>query len=121
MTIQEQNLLKSINKLTHSSEKPFFFDPHDSSLHLVECFSDSLSCCDLSKEINGVIQSLQSKGYLSVVPSYGLDSNHYCLTHKGIHYLQFTAEALAEFLFKSVLIPVIVSLITAIITVYIAR
>lgn len=119
MTIQECKLIKILNKITRKSESPFFYDSNDFSIHLDENEDSKIACGNLSREINGLIKSLWDKGFIESVPTYGIDKDRYCLTHKGIHHLQFSAEEKTKFIVRSVIIPVVVAAITAFFTVYI--
>lgn len=61
-------------------------------------------------EINGILRQLESDGCLVFS---GID---FSLTQKGLHPYQFQWEAFKGFLFKSILVPVLVSLATTLIT-----
>ena len=56
---------------------------------------------------------MEDHGYLALTAPEGLNDQIYHLTHKGLHYLQFSLNALLSFLFKSILVPIIVAFVTA--------
>ena len=65
------------------------------------------------------LNDLESKKYIKFLPTYGADYQNMCLTYKGLHYWYFTFEKMVSFLFKSVVVPIVVSVITTVITLYI--
>lgn len=113
MTLQEFQFLKLIHKLTNHTEKEFYFTKEDLTLRLYDDYHHSLSCTKLSFEVEGIIYSLTQNQYIVHLPDKGMDNNLYRLTHKGIHYFQFTTSQLLAFLAKSVLVPIVVAFITA--------
>ncbi len=119
MTRQELKLIRKLNKLTSKSEIPFFYDISDSSVHLQDSSNRRISCEELDCEINALFQSLIIKHYITTIPVPGVDTDKYCLTHKGIHFAQFTVEKIISFLIKSIFVPVLVAALTTLITMYI--
>ena len=113
MTLQEFQFLKLIHKLTNHTEKEFYFTKEDLTLRLYDNYHHVLSCGKLSFEVEGIIYSLAKNQYIVHLPAKGTDDNLYRLTHKGIHYFQSSASQLLAFLFKSVLVPIVVAFITA--------
>lgn len=116
MTIQELKLLNLLNRVTSHSEASFFYDSSDCSIRLVGTREHMVHCGKLSTEINGLFESLTDNKYIKPVPTYGLDSDHYCLTQKGIHRFQFSVGKIVKFIFTSILVPAAVAFVTALIT-----
>lgn len=113
MTIQEIRFLKMVHKLTDCTERVFYYDDYDSSIHLYSNTDISYPCGKLSTEITGILNSLVSKECISLLPPSGIDGNCYRLTHKGLHFFQFSLNQFVSFLFKSIIVPIVVAFITA--------
>lgn len=113
MTLQEFKFLKLVHKLTNKTEQTFYYNGSDYSIHLYKNNEIKLSCNKLSSEVNGIEDSLKTQGYLVLVSTGISHIKTYHLTHKGLHYLQNCLGTLLSFLFKSVLVPIIVAFITA--------
>ncbi len=113
MTLQEIKFLRLIHKLTSKTEQSFYYDEFDHSLHLYENSSVKQPCEELSTEISSLESSLADEGYIVLLPSQGLNDQNYRLTHKGLHYFQVSLNALMSFLLKSILVPIIVAFLTA--------
>ena len=113
MTLQEIKFLRLIHKLTSKTEQTFYYDELDRSIHLYKDNSAKQPCNKLSPELNGIEDSLRKQGYLSLVSTGISNMKIYHLTHKGLHYLQFCFGTLLSFLFKSILVPIIVAFVTA--------
>ena len=82
-------------------------------MHLYENPSVELPCKELSTEIISLESSLAEQGYILLLPSQGLNDYNYRLTQKGLHYFQFSLSTLMSFLLKSILVPIAVAFITA--------
>ena len=113
MTLQEIKFLKLAHKLTNKTELNFYYDEFDHSIHLYGNSSTQQPCKELSNEIHSLEKSLEDHGYLALTAPEGLNDQIYHLTHKGLHYLKFSLNALLSFLFKSILVPIIVAFVTA--------
>lgn len=113
MTLQEIKFLKLVHKLTNKTEQVFYYDDFHRSICLYGNSSIRQPCKELSVEVNSIENSLVDNGYLTLDPAEGLNDRNYRLTHKGIHYFQFSLNVLFSFLFKSILVPIIVAFITA--------
>lgn len=118
MTRQEYRLVRLLNKLTSKSDICFFYDSNDLSFHLQNSPDQKILSGKLSSEIHSLLQSLLDKQLIKSIPVHGVDGDKYCLTHKGIHYAQFTAGKIISFLIKSILVPILVAVLTALITLY---
>mgnify|MGYP000170288831 CR=1 FL=1 len=113
MTIQEIRFLKMVHKLTDCTERVFYYDKYDASLHLYSDSDVSYPCGKLSNEINSILNSLLNNECISLLPPSGMDGNCYQLTHKGLHFFQFSLSQFVSFLFKSIIVPIAVAFITA--------
>jgi len=114
MTIQQLQVLRLLYKLTERSEKTFFYDENDQSLVLFE-YDGKITCSKLSHQILGLLENLQSKGYVEKLPDryFSIDDKLLRLTYKGLHPMHFSLESFVAFLIKSVAVPVIVAFITS--------
>ena len=112
MTIQEFHCLRLIHKVTHHTERTFYYSPDDKALHLYD--DDTLSSCEkISGEIEGILDSLAKTQYVLHLPDRGMDDHLYRLTLKGLHYVQTSTVYFFSFLAKSVIVPIVVAFITA--------
>lgn len=61
------------------------------------------------------VEYLQKQGYIEFMYFNNLDiTSYFCLDHKGLHYREFVWIARKEFLMKSILTPIIVTILTTI-------
>jgi hypothetical protein len=117
LTRQAKAVLKQFQKLTNYSESSFTRYIGEFNFFLLE---DPSQCVDLSKysnEIVGIIELLESDGYL-ICDSNGSESR---LTPAGIHreYLEWVKIRL--FLLRSILVPIIVSAVTTLLTLWLTK
>ncbi len=112
MTIQSSSVLKGLRALSRGDETKLGFLSNTTCI----CRADDRNATyDYSKyagEIHGIISYLAEEGYLC---DHG-GGYTFSLTHKGLHPYQIRWNVLKGFLFKSVAVPVSVSLITTILT-----
>lgn len=120
MTIQCRNVLNGLRKLSSSTEDVLWFV--DETYYIcLDSDSDTERKYDYTKykgEIHGIIKQLVMDGYLEYDSDDDGDVNelYFALTHKGLHPYQLQWDAFKSFLFRSVLVPVIVSLATTVLT-----
>ena len=70
-------------------------------------------------ELRQVCESLSLKGYINIL-SQDMDGGvQFTLTYDGMHYRELSWLEIKSFLLESVLVPIVISLITAIITILI--
>lgn len=114
MTIQQLKVLKLLYKLTDRSENIFYYDESAQAFILLE-YDKTIDCPKLSRQILGLMEDLQSKGYVEKLPDryFSIDDKLLRLTYKGLHPLHFSLESVVSFMLKSVVVPVIVAFITA--------
>jgi hypothetical protein len=86
--------------------------------YIVKCGSaDGYTVIDCGKyrsEINIIIQQLVNDGFLEVPYNKGT----FRLTHKGIHYKEYKFEQFKAFILNSIVVPIVVSAITALLTLW---
>ena len=114
MTPQCKKVLDSFIKLANHSEAELAFS--GSSGFLICPLSNSdieQDFSQYSKEFSGIIQLLTEKGYIEFS-----SSRIFHITHKGLHYKWFTMETIVSFLFRSVLVPIFVAFVTALLVSY---
>lgn len=68
-------------------------------------------------EIASIISALVKDGYLA----YTINMYHFCLTDRGLHPHQETYTNVKSFLIKSVLVPIVVSVVTTLLTLWITE
>jgi hypothetical protein len=77
---------------------------------------DSNISCDCSRykgELHSILQKLSEDGYLVFKDS---SERVFCLTEKGLHPYMVKWDELKSFLFRSVLVPIVVSFVTTVLT-----
>ncbi|MFR1846640.1 MAG: hypothetical protein ACLSXA_18035 [[Clostridium] scindens] len=112
MTFQQNKFLKLLNAITANSEQEFFYDDECKSVVLVD--SDrKVDASAFSSQINGILLILRKRNH-RIITTFGIDYTNYRLTYKGMHHYYFSFETVLEFLVKSVIIPIVVALITAV-------
>lgn len=119
MTIQCRNVLNGLRKLSGSTEDILWFVD---ATYYICLFSDHKNeqRYDYTKykgEIHGIIDQLVNDGYLE----YDSDDDcsnkiYFSLTHKGLHPYQLRWDAFKIFMFRSVAVPIIVSIATTLLT-----
>lgn len=94
-----------------NAESPALFGWSNISKHLPESFdSDKLIC---------VLDYLQKEDYLSYEKNIINEVTYIKLFHKAFTYKELSLIQLKEFLMKSILVPIIVSIITTLIGLFI--
>lgn len=115
LTYPCRDVLKHLKKLTRNT------DCNISYLYGTTSFSldDTDEVYDYQKyqdEIESIISHLVESGYLQY--NYGNNVNFH-LTQKGLHHSSLTFQSAIIFLFKNFALPIVVSIITTLITLYI--
>lgn len=104
-------VLKGLRTLSNNSEVYLTLSDETADIFRLGDYSKGYSYTKYEGEIRGILNQLESDGYLSYY-----SGNIFFLTQKGLHPYQFQWEACKSFLFKSILVPILVSLATTIIT-----
>lgn len=107
-----RTVLKELRTLSNYSETALTFLGETTTICRCDDYSKTYDYTKYKGEINSIIKQLELDGYLTKQPSYSLFS----LTQKGLHPYQFQWDAFKGFLFKSILVPILVSLVTTIVT-----
>lgn len=108
MTKQCREVLKELRRISNSTNDELCF------LYGSSCICvgfDETRCYDYSKyagEISSIIDWLSRDNYLE----YGDSKSCFALTHKGLHPYRITWDSSKTFLFRSILVPIIVSIAT---------
>lgn len=103
-----RKILKTLNKLNpHSVISVNFYD-------IVNSFPKKKQE-RWALRLDTVLPYLKNNGYITYI-SYNNNFAQIKQTYKGLAYKSFSAEELKNFIFKSILVPILVSLITSIFT-----
>lgn len=115
MTPQCKKVLKILIKLSDRSECLLSFcGPSDFCICQYSNLDIEYNFSAFSKEFHGILQQLSRDGFLH------FDSDTvFHLTHKGLHRFWIRAEEFITFLYRSILVPIVVSVLASIITTYI--
>lgn len=108
MTIQCRNVLKNLRNLSSNTENDFAFLADTNYICLELDTSQRYDYTKYEYEINSIIKQLVTDGYLE----YGHNEYYFSLTHKGLHPHQFQWDVFKPFLFKSIIVPIVVSFFT---------
>lgn len=113
LSIQSYSVLRHLKKLANNTDLELAL-LGDTTLICLDF--DESKTYDYSKykgEISSILDDLVSSGHLI----YSRNNKYYVsLTAKGIHPFQGVCICIIKFLFRSVLVPIIVSLLTTLIT-----
>lgn len=115
MTRQAKAVLKELRKLSGKSEQVLCFCGGTTCICVAGCLQEAYDYSPYQNEIFGIIEYLIEKNYLA----YSINNYHFYLTQCGLHPLQCKLDTLKMFLLKSVLVPVIVSLGTTLLTLFV--
>lgn len=110
MTKQCRYFLKCCKKL---GEQNFYYNTNDNHIRNVHKSDGGVEIKKYINEADSVFDYLLENGYLKRT-DFGYD-----LTQKGLHPNRMIWEDIRAFLIKSIVVPVIVSAITSLITLYI--
>ncbi len=106
-----------LNHLRDLSENDFRTLTFVSDMPYICAYDNMNEFYDYTKhqgEIGAIIRELARTGYLT----HDDHCIQMCLTYKGLHPYAMTWEELKTFLFRSVAVPIVVSAITALITLW---
>lgn len=105
-------VLKELRTLSDNSEAAITLLGDTTEICRFDDYSKTYDYTKYKGEINSILKQLELDGYLTTEPSYNL----FFLTQKGLHPYQTQWDAFKGFLFRSILVPIFVSLATTIIT-----
>lgn len=107
--------LKAVRTLSTSTECYFSVESDlDNVTHSVSCYDSDISidCAPWDSEIHGILLQLHHDGYII----FNSRTDSFKLTYKGAHPFVITLQEFLEFLFKSILTPIIVTILTTLLT-----
>lgn len=108
MTKQCRKVLKELRKISNSTNDELYFV--DGKTHICAPYNRK-QFYDYSAykgEISSIIDWLSRDNYLE----YSDNKYSFTLTHKGLHPYHITWDSLKTFLFRSIIIPIVVSIVT---------
>ena len=100
-----------LDYLINNGESPHLFGWSTISKHLPKSFDSNKLIC--------VLEHLQKEGYLSYEKNVVNEVTYIELFHKAFTYKEISLIKMKEFLMKSILVPIIVSIITTLIGLFI--
>lgn len=116
MTIQSIMLLNSLASFVVNEETIISFLENTSNFCYVNDLNKTLDYSKYSHEIHGLIKYLVDEGCLEY--AYENNTNFFKLTHKGLHRHQITIQNALDFLCRSIIVPIVVSLATTLLTLW---
>ncbi len=111
MSIQCFCLLWNLKKLSNNSDETMCLIDGHTQICLLHDLSKYYDYQKYEREINAILSALSDKKCIC------FESNkcYFHMTHYGIHPIQFFIEEAIHFMVRSILVPIIVSIITTII------
>lgn len=106
-------ILKGLRQLSTDSDDVLCFLDNTTCFCRFDDYSQTFDYATYQREIHSLIHQLILDGYL--LP-YDRSEERFTITSKGLHPYRTTWDELKIFLFKSVFIPIVVSLVTTLIT-----
>ncbi len=116
LTHQTNAVLKGVRKYASSSGDVFNFLWNTTYICLQSDIDKVYDYSKYEKEIYQIIDYLDSEGYVKIIHNHS-----FTITYRGFHPYQMSLKKLINFLFRSIVTPIFVSAITAILTIYISK
>lgn len=116
MTIQSIMLLNSLASFAVDEETAISFLEFTSCFCYENDLDKTLDYSKYSHEIHGMTKYLVDEGCLEYV--HENNTNSFKLTHKGLHRHQITMQNALDFLCRSIIVPIAVSLATTLLTLW---
>lgn len=120
MTHSCKTILRKIIKLSNKSCTLLCIHQENSIAKYGKKFTEEtgkgeyINCSKYRGELKAIIQCLVDDGYLEEPYAYTFQ-----LTHKGLHYKEYQFEEIKLFLLRSILTPIVVSMATTLLTLWI--
>ena len=114
MTKQCKTVLNELIKLSNNTDTLMCFDLRKPHISLYNNCNKFYDYSQYSHEIESIIQQLVNDGYLELLNR----GNDFKLTHKGLHRKAFQWIEVKHFLLKSVIVPIVVAAVTALVTLW---
>lgn len=115
MIYQCSCVLRELRKLSNNTATVLAFLSGSTYICLDEDENVFFDYSNYKGEIHAIIDELVNTGYLT----YETNKYYFCLTERGLHPYQLKWMNIKAFLFKSILVPIIVSGLTSLLTWYI--
>lgn len=112
LTLQCRIVLKNLKKLTNNTEINVSY-LSDDCYFCLDDMSQLYSYKKYEREIDSIISQLVASGYLQY--NYG-NAYNFHLTQKGLHNSFLTLQSMSLFFVKNFLLPIVISIITTLIT-----
>ena len=125
MTIQAFVFLRTLKRVQRSEGLSVKVDPFWGFVSTYGCERNFVIDKDLRKKgdaVKNLTDYLEKEGLLSTSTDPDEDGSYIVhLTHGGYHYIQIILSNLAQFLVRSIAVPIFVSIVTAAITVLLTK
>ena len=112
MIYQCSCVLRELRKLSHNTETVLCFLGDSTYICLDENENIFYDYSKYQGEVHAIINELVNTCYLT----YETNEYYFCLTERGLHPYQLKWMDIKDFLFKSILVPIIVSGFTTLLT-----
>ena len=122
MTIQALVMLSKLKKAQIAEDGTVYIDRETLSLCTVQAEgapSVEIGVKNLRHSLDSVLSHLRCQNLIIIDGSP--EETYVCVTHKGWHIWQTAISRFLWFLFSSIFVPIVVSAITTIITLWISR
>ena len=113
LTLQSKTVLRGIKKMCGNEDPSFGFLPNGNHLCVHGRPETTYDYSQFRGEINAIFSNLIDEGYVRE-----LGPNSFCLTFLALHYAQVRWHEVKQFLFRSILTPITVSIMTTLITLW---
>lgn len=110
-----RDVLKNLRKLSYCTEDTLGFLGNSYCICRYDDYDKVYDYGKYKGEISSIIEQLVSDGYIK----YAINENTFTLTQKGLHPYRFEWEAIKHFLLTSVLVPIVVSVVTTLLTLFV--
>lgn len=110
-----RDVLKNLRKLSYCTEDTLSFLGNTDCICRYDDLDKVYNYSKYKGEISSIIEQLASDGYIK----YSINECTFTLTQKGLHPHRFEWEAVKHFLLTSVLVPIVVSIITTLLTLFV--
>lgn len=114
MTIQSLIILNELRKIASSTDTLLSFVSDAPYICIFENPDVFFDYSKYSNEIQSIIKHLIDNGYLVT----GFNEMNFQLTQKGLHPFQAIISMIISFLFRSILVPIVVAILTTLVTLW---
>lgn len=110
LTKQCKYLLKQIKLFTNNTTIEWNYNHEDNYIYKIKVRNNKMNLTKYFGELDALINALLNNGYITK-SRFGFQ-----LTHKGIHPYRVSFQEFKMFLLKSIFVPILVALLTALAT-----